>query len=62
MDIPAGELNKLPFGGIWEATLKLTVQRLYGQVYGTYKIDFRIDLTDKGNIRFGCQLSKPPLR
>ncbi|EFH3118159.1 fimbrial protein [Escherichia coli] len=51
MDIPAGELNKLPFGGIWEATLKLTVQRLYSQVYGTYKIDFRIDLTDKGNIQ-----------
>lgn len=52
--IPAGEINKLPFGGIWEATLILRLSR-YGEVssthYGNYTVNITVDLTDKGNIQ-----------
>ncbi len=49
--IPAGELKNLPFGGIWDATLKLRVKRRYDQTYGTYTINITVKLTDKGNIQ-----------
>lgn len=49
--IPAGELKKLPFGGIWDATLKLRVKRRYSETYGTYTINITVKLTDKGNIQ-----------
>lgn len=49
--IPAGELNKLPFGGVWNAVLKLNVKRRYDTTYGTYTINITVNLTDKGNIQ-----------
>jgi CFA/I fimbrial subunit E len=49
--IPADELKKLPFGGIWDATLKLSVKRRYSETYGTYTINITVKLTDKGNIQ-----------
>ncbi|MGU0016158.1 CfaE/CblD family pilus tip adhesin [Escherichia coli] len=49
--IPAGELKNLPFGGIWDATLKLRVKRRYDQTYENYTINITVKLTDKGNIQ-----------
>lgn len=49
--IPAGEINKLPFGGIWEATLIFRVKRYASTTYGTYTVNITVDLTDKGNIQ-----------
>jgi hypothetical protein len=49
--IPENEINKLPFGGIWEATLILKVQRYAGPDLGTYTINITVNLTDKGNIQ-----------
>lgn len=52
MYIQAGEINKLPFGGIWEATLVLNVKRYgTGTIYGKYTVNITVDLTDKGNIQ-----------
>ncbi len=51
MYIPANEISKLPFGGIWEATLVLNVRRIASTVYGQYTMNFTINLTDKGNIQ-----------
>lgn len=49
--MPQSEINQLPFGGIWEATLVFTVRRIAGTVYGTYTMNITVDLTDKGNIQ-----------
>lgn len=49
--IPQSEINKLPFGGVWEATLVFKVRRIAGTVYGTYTVNITVDLTDKGNIQ-----------
>lgn len=49
--IPENEINKLPFGGIWEATLVLRVKRYADNDFGTYTINITVHLTDKGNIQ-----------
>lgn len=49
--IPTGELQKLPFGGVWNAVLKLKVKKRYDTTYGTYTINITVNLTDKGNIQ-----------
>ncbi|WP_045449950.1 CfaE/CblD family pilus tip adhesin [Citrobacter sp. S-77] len=49
--IPENEINKLPFGGIWEATLVLKVKRYADFDFGTYTINITVHLTDKGNIQ-----------
>ncbi len=49
--IPASEINKLPFGGEWEATLIFNVRRLAGSIYGKYTVNFNVKLTDKNNIQ-----------
>lgn len=48
--IPPGEINKLPFGGIWEATLKLRVTH-YNSNRFVWTFNISINLTDKNNIQ-----------
>lgn len=46
------ELSKLPFGGIWTATLLLDYWQWDPRQYkSTYTVNFKIDLTDKNNIQ-----------
>lgn len=50
--IENSELSKLPFGGIWTATLLLDYWQWDPKQYkSTYTIKFKIDLTDKNNIQ-----------
>lgn len=49
--MPQSEINKLPFGGVWEGTLVFKVRRIAGTVYGTYTVNITVDLTDKENIQ-----------
>lgn len=48
--IPPGEINKLPFGGIWEATLKLRVTHWNANRF-VWTFNISINLTDKNNIQ-----------
>lgn len=46
------ELSKLPFGGVWTATLVLDYYQWDPRQYkSTYTVNFKIDLTDKNNIQ-----------
>ncbi|WP_439212465.1 CfaE/CblD family pilus tip adhesin [Duffyella gerundensis] len=48
--IPRTEIAKLPFGGIWQATLKLRTGGLYEAYHGTWTANITLHVSDNNNI------------
>ena len=50
MGIPYSELNKIPFGGIWQAQMKLKIFAGDTRQWGTMTVNITFDITDNKNI------------
>jgi len=48
--IPRTEIAKLPFGGIWQATLKLKTGGYYEAYHGTWTANITLHVSDNNNI------------
>lgn len=48
--VPRTEIAKLPFGGIWQATLKLKTGGYYEAYHGTWTVNITLHVSDNNNI------------
>lgn len=48
--IPRTEIAKLPFGGIWQATLKLKTGGYFEAYHGTWTVNITLHVSDNNNI------------